>query len=242
MPAQAKTTIAGQLNAARVAINNTLADSEIHAMVAIYGYTNTKVLEGQQLYNAAIAAVNAQNAAAGTQRQATAQAAAAEQQARATYQALAQVARAVFARDAAKRTALGLVGNTPQSTTAFMAAARTLFDNAIAMPAIQQELINYGYSAARIAQERTVIAALEQAHQAQVAAIGAAQQATREQHAALIALNQWVAQYLKIAKIALRSKPELIEKIGGVARSARTAAQRNAPKKAAATRAAKLAA
>src|SRR6266545_3789134 len=77
---------------------------------------------------------------------------------------------------------------------------------------------------------------------AQVAEIGAVQQATRDQRAVLTALNQWVAQYLKIAKIALRSKPELVEKIGGVSRSARTAAQRGAPKKAAATRAAKLAA
>jgi len=51
-----------------------------------------------------------------------------------------------------------------------------------------------------------------------------------------------LAQYLKIARIALRDKPQLYEKLGGVARSGRTAAQRQAPKKAAATRAAKKAA
>ncbi len=242
MPAQPKTTIAGQLNAARVAINNTLADSELHAMVALYGYTNDKIRDGQRLYDAAVVAVNAQTAAAGAQRQATAQARAAEQQARDSYQALAQVSRAVFARNAAQRIALGLGGKTPQVVPAFLAAAATLFDNAIAVAEIRQELSNYGYTDARLAQERAMIAAFEQANQAQVAAIGAAQQATRDQRAALSALNQWVAQYLKIAKIALRSKPELVEKIGGVSRSARTAAQRGAPKKAAATRAAKLAA
>jgi hypothetical protein len=51
-----------------------------------------------------------------------------------------------------------------------------------------------------------------------------------------------VQQYLKIARVALRDKPELYTKLGGVARSTRTAAQRQAPKKAAATRAAKKAA
>jgi hypothetical protein len=71
---------------------------------------------------------------------------------------------------------------------------------------------------------------------------GAQRQATREQRRALTVLNQWIAQYLKIAKIGLREKPELIEKIGCAVRSARTAAQRNAPKKAAETRAARLAA
>ena len=70
----------------------------------------------------------------------------------------------------------------------------------------------------------------------------AAQQATREQKAALAALNAWLAQYLKIARVTLRDKPELYTKLGGVARSTRTAAQRQAPKKAAATRAAKKAA
>jgi hypothetical protein len=242
MPAQPKTTIAGQLNAARVAINNTLADSELHAMVALYGYTNDRMREGQRLYDAAIAAVNAQVAAAGTQRQATLQARTAEQQARASYQALAQLSRAVFARIAAQRTTLGLGGKTPQVISEFLTAAATLFENAMNLPDIQQELGKYGYTAERLTQECAAIAAFEQANQAQVAAIGAAQQATRDQRVALTALNQWVAQYLKIAKIALRSKPELVEKIGGVARSARTAAQRGAAKKAAATRAAKLAA
>ena len=57
--------------------------------------------------------------------------------------------------------------------------------------------------------------------------------------AALAALKLWMSQYLRIARVALRSKPDLYVKLGGVARSTRTAAQRQAPKKAAATRAAR---
>jgi len=52
-------------------------------------------------------------------------------------------------------------------------------------------------------------------------------------------MNEWVAQYLKIAKVALRNKRQLLEKIGVAARTTKTASQRAAPKKAAATRAAK---
>ena len=240
MATNVKTTIAGQLNAARLAISNTLADDELRDLVAAYGYTEGKLEAGKRLYEAAVTAVNAQAAAVGTQRQATAQARAAEQQARANYQALAQVARAVFQRDAAHCTALGLVGSMPQSTPAFLAAADILFENALTVPAIKAELANYGYDAQRLGQERVAITAFDQAYQTQVAAMGAAQQATRERRAALTALNRWVAQYLKIARIALRGKPELIEKLGGVARSSKTAAQRAAPKKAAATRSAKL--
>ena len=67
----------------------------------------------------------------------------------------------------------------------------------------------------------------------------AAQQATREQEAALSALNDWTAQYLKIARVALRDKKQLLEKLGVAARTTKTKAQRGAAKKAAATRAAK---
>src|SRR5262245_45396073 len=126
MPSQPKTTIAGQLSAARIAINNTIADSEIQALVAAYGYTAERMQGGRQLYDTAVGAVNAQTAAAGTQQQATAQARVAEQAARSSYQGLAQLARAVFARSSAHRAALGLVGTTPQSTAEFLAAATTL--------------------------------------------------------------------------------------------------------------------
>jgi hypothetical protein len=46
-------------------------------------------------------------------------------------------------------------------------------------------LTSYGYDAARLGSERAVIVAFDQANQAQVAAIGAVQQATRDQLAAL---------------------------------------------------------
>jgi hypothetical protein len=242
MPAQLKTTIAGQLSAASLAINNTLGDAELQALVATYGYTAAKIQEGQELHTAAAAAVNTQTIAAGAQRQATLQARVAEQAARANYQALAQVARAVFLRNAATRATLGLVGSAPMSSAEFIAAANQLFDNVLNVTEISAALSAYGYDAARLTRERAAIAAFDQANQAQVAAMGAAQQATRDQKAALTAQAAWLAQYLKIARVALRDKPQLYEKLGGVARSSRTAAQRQAPKKAAATRAARKAA
>jgi hypothetical protein len=70
---------------------------------------------------------------------------------------------------------------------------------------------------------------------------GAAQQASQDQEVALAKMNDWVAQYLKIAKVALRGQKQLLEKIGVTARTSKTAAQRAAPKKAAVTRAAKKA-
>ena len=181
MASHDRTAIADQLNAARLAISNTLADDELLSLVAAYGYGAARLGEGQRLYDAAVAAVDARVAASGAARLATAQAHAAERRAWASYQALAQLARAVFQHEPARSTTLGLVGHTPRGTSGFLAAAGTLFD---------------------------------QAYRAQVVAFGAARRATSERRATLAALNRWVAQYLKIARIALRDQPTLIEKLG----------------------------
>jgi hypothetical protein len=237
-----RTSIARQLSAASLAINNTLGDAEILGLVAAFGYNTTRMSEGQRIYLAAASAVNGQTVAAGAQRQATLNLRSAEQRARASYQALAQLSRAVFMRNPATLAMLGLVGTTPSASPEFLRAANTLFDTAMRIREISATLASYGYDDAKLRREHEVIVAFSRACEAQVAAIGAAQQATRDRKAALKAQADWLAQYLKIARIALRDKPQLYEKLGGVARSARTAAQRQATSKAAATRAAKQAA
>ena len=214
MASHDRTAIADQLSAARLAISNTLADDELLSLVAAYGYGAARLGEGQRLYDAAVAAVDARVAASGAARLATAQAHAAERRAWASYQALAQLARAVFQHEPARSTTLGLVGHTPRGTSGFLAAAGTLFANALGVAPIGATLADYGYDAARLERELAVVRAFDQAYRAQVVAFGAARRATSERRAALAALSRWVAQYLKIARIALRDQPTLIEKLG----------------------------
>ncbi len=233
MPTKPVTTIPQQLNAAQLAIANSLADPEIKAAVAQFGYTTAKLNKGKQLYDAALAAVNAQKSGKGAQKDTTAQLKAAEKDARDAYQALAKVARAALNQE--DLTTLGIAGKEPRATAAFIQAGYTLFDNAGDVAA----LADFGYDADRLAAERARIEAYDQANQTQEMAKGSAQQATQDQDAALAAMNDWVAQYVKIAKVALRGKKQLLEKIGVTARTSKTAAQKAAPKKAAATRAAK---
>lgn len=217
-------TIAERLNSAQLAISNSLADAEIQSLVAAYGYSSAKLTEGSDLYQGALAAVTAQKAAAGAQKQSTQELADAEKSARDAYQSLSKVARAIFKDDKARLTALGLTGTAPRSTAEFLASAPALFDNAAGAPALAE----FGYDAGRLESEKEKIAAFNLANQRQEAAKGAAQQATREQDAALTALEAWRAQYIKIARVALREKRQLLEKIGVPARTSPRAA-RNKP-------------
>lgn len=237
---RAKRSIADRLNAAQVAIQNTLADAEIQAAVAAYGYSLEKVKAGKSVYDQAVAVVNAQISAVGAQQEATASVETAKKAAYVAYQSLAKVARAVFVQDKAKLSRLGLTGAMPKATAGFLTAAYALFDNAMT-PELQSLLANYGYDEARLQGERALIAAYDAANRQQEQAKGTAQQATRDQDAALKALDLWYNQYIKIARVALRDKKELLEKLGIRSLSVKTAAQRGATIKAAATREAKKA-
>ena len=125
--ARPKASAAQQLNAAQLAIANSLADPEIKAAVAQFGYTTTKLNKGKALYDTALAAVNAQKSGKGAQKDATAQLKAALTDARDAYQALAKVARATLSKE--EQAGLGL-GKEPRGTAAFIQAGYTLFDNA----------------------------------------------------------------------------------------------------------------
>jgi hypothetical protein len=63
-----KSTIDDQLDAAQVAIDNSLSDPEIMGFVGGYGYNAEKLAEGKALFDSAQAAVNAQGLAAGKQK------------------------------------------------------------------------------------------------------------------------------------------------------------------------------
>lgn len=226
MTAKSKHSIAQQLHSAQLMIDNSLHDEEILGLVSGFGYTPEKLNAAQALFEAAQAAHLLQKSKAGAQQESTRQLVEAFESAQDAYRALAKVARAVFLRDQAKLSSLGLTGKKPDDLAGFLIAAMILFDNASGLDL----LAGYGYDAERLGSERAKIAALDQANQRQEAAKGAAQQATLEREAAFQALHEWTSQYRKIASVALREKKELLEKIGFVTkpRGGRSVSKANA--------------
>ena len=219
-----KSTIADQLADAQKAINNAQADPEIKALLAAYGYNQSKLAEGSKLAASVEAAILARTNALGAQAAASETFADAQAQAFKAYQSLSKVARA--AADPATLTGLGLDGPMPRSAGDFQKAALKLFNgNSL------NALAEYGYDQARLTAERAKISAFQAASEGQDVAKGALQQANAEQAAALTALNKWTAKYLKIARVALDAKPQLLEKLGVIARTSKTAAQRAARQK-----------
>ncbi len=233
------TSIAERLNAANVAISNALSDAQIGKYLGEYGYQTPKLSEGKALYEAADGAVKKQVAAMGDKKNASARQEAAEKRARTAYQNLAQVARAAFRGDKGSLASLGLDNPMPTPLPLFLTMATALFDNASHTPQIAATLAGFGYTTQKLSAERGKIVELSAAIQAHEAASGAAQQATSEQNRAMDALDYWMGAFIRVAKVALRDEPQLLEKLGILKRNSKTPAQRASAVKAAATRKAK---
>ncbi|MRR51436.1 MAG: hypothetical protein EG825_11055 [Rhodocyclaceae bacterium] len=239
MASKSKKTIAEVLNLAQVAINNSLKDPYILKLVSEYGYTAIRLKQGQALLENAKQSVNLHAQLSGAQQDTTAKVTKVTKEAHAAYQALAKVSRAIWLRDRAMLETLGIKGAMPKTTAGFLQAAYTLFDNAQGNADSFKELAEYGYTKAKLAVERKKIEAYDSFNQLQEAAKGTAQDAAKAQLKAMSDLNDWMARYVKIAKVALRDRRQLLEKIGVLARSGKTKKQRGAPAKAKATRAAR---
>ena len=238
MPTKLKKSQADQLNQADVAINNTLASADIKALVAKRGYTVKKLTTLKGLLDQTQVALGVKAAVKGAKELSTDQLEQIYHDAHLAYQDLAKTARRVFAAEQAKLTMLGLDGKEPRATAGFTLAAYRLFDNA-ALPDLQPALEDDGYTAEFLASERAKIEAFDEGNQVQEAAKGTSEGGTSAQNALLAKLHKAVMDYLAVAKIALRDRPDLQEQLGIKVRNTKTKAQQAAPRKAAATRAAK---
>jgi hypothetical protein len=229
------TTQAKRLNFAKKVVTNGQKVPEIKTAMAEYNYTTAKYTHAKTLIATVEEGLSERSIERGGQKGATVDEHIAQQEASAAYQGVAQLANKRLTP--AQRTELGLPARQPRKTATFITTAYTVLDNL----ATTGLLADYGYTADKIAAERAKIEAYEQADQAQAEAKGAKEQGTKDQEAAFAELDAWVTAYVTIAKTALRKQPQLLEKLGIKVRSSKTKAQRAAPKKAAATRAAKKA-
>jgi vacuolar-type H+-ATPase subunit I/STV1 len=239
---QATKTVSAFLKKAQTIIKNSRADAKIKTAMAAYGYDDKRLDEGQRLLDAANDAADMQIQSKGTQAEETDQAKEARVIAEKAYEDLAKILRGEFIDEREQLTKLGLNGAKPRTIAGFIQGAKTLFDNASSDPVIKAAVAKYGYDDARMAAEKQKVLDYEKEYDEEQAAIGGAQDSTSSKNTAMHDLRTWISQYIKVARVALSKNKTSLAKLGIVARTTKTKAQRNAPKKAAATKAAKRAA
>ena len=207
-------SVASQLERANTAISNALEDPAIATLLAGVGYDQATLEAGQALYEQAHDLNRTQEREYGEQNAATAALEAARQQADTTYMGFLKIARVALKGDHQAITALGLVGTRKISLTGWLDQACQFYTNALETPAVLTKLARYNITQTRLEAGKAEVDAVLAARHTQERERGDAQTSTKVRDAALDALNEWVGDFIEIARVALAGQPQLLEKLG----------------------------
>ncbi|WP_395138108.1 hypothetical protein [Armatimonas sp.] len=215
MGSRRKTAVAKQIMRARLMIDGTINNPDIQEAATLFGYPAARIQEGKALLDA----VQAKRGSAESRRTVKKTATGTVQSAtNVVYQLmtpLTGIARAVLVGDHIALGALGLDrGPLPRSRAGLLDAGRRFLNSLSTDSALATRLAVFGLSATKRSDLQAALTALEQAQSTQAGAKGAAEDATPAVQEALDALNAWVMQYRKLARIALKAHPQLLEKLG----------------------------
>jgi len=207
------------LHDAQVAIDNALDNPDILDALSLFGYTAERIQQGKALYTTALSAQTTQQLEAGEQKSATAELEANRAVAHTTYMRLVKIARVAFKRDAGIATQLDLNGDRKRSLAGWLAQTTQFYVSALTNPAIQVGFSEFGITGDKLRAGLLEVRAVEASNLTQEKEKGEAQAATQTRDEALDALQEWLSDYLAIAKVALEDNPQLLEALGVLQRA-----------------------
>ncbi|MEL6882055.1 MAG: hypothetical protein AAFP09_16130 [Cyanobacteria bacterium J06607_10] len=207
------------LTEAQVALDNSLNNPDILQAVSDLGYTTPRLREGKKLYNLAAAAQLEQQMEAGGQLTASQTLQDTWATAKKSYIRFVKIARVAFKRSTGVATQLSLSGKRKESLSGWLGQANQFYKSALADKAILTGLKEFGITEQKLKAGLAELQAVEAANLTQEKEKGEAQAATKRRDAAIDELQDWLSDYLAIAKIALEEEPQLLEGLGILVRS-----------------------
>ncbi|MFO7681406.1 MAG: hypothetical protein R6X34_15280 [Chloroflexota bacterium] len=217
--AKTNKSIAHQILAAEVAINNSLANPIILDAVTAFGYTQDRLEAARALHAETLDLVARQQAAYGEQFAATQAVRQAQAAATQAYSAALKIARIVFRDDLTAQNALGLSGSRKKSLSGWLDQARRFYNNLLRTPEFVAAMTPYSYTQARLEQEAGLVQTVAVASEMQDKERGKAREVTKQRNAKLDELARWLADYKAVAEVALAASPQKLEQLGWVVAS-----------------------
>jgi len=203
-----------QLSAAQLALDNALNQPEILAALADYRYDAARLNEGKTLFTQVQDLHALQKALYGRQYAATEAFHNAWNTAKDVYMDYVTIARLALKTTPAALLSLGLNGKRKIAFAGWITEALLFYDNAAHNEDISNALAEFGLIGAKLAKGRALVEAVVDANGIQEQAKGSAQAATLKRDEALAALNAWLGDFRRIAKIALKGKEQLLGSLG----------------------------
>jgi hypothetical protein len=221
-----KKSIEQQLATANIAIGNALTEPSLATALAGFGYNTERLRQGGALHEKALSLYQRQKGAYGDSQTASDAYAAALALARATYMRHVKVARVALEGERGSLQKLGLAGARKEAQAAQLAQAQQFYANALFDTAILGKLSAFGITKEMLAAGQRQLDAVAQSDSARRQRQGAARDAKRARDVALAALAGWMRDFMQVARVALRDRPQLLEMLGAHAPARRRAARR----------------
>lgn len=199
---------------ANVAITNALATPDIQASLTEWGYDADRIQEGKQLLDALMTVQDALQQELGEQYAATEQLSDVRAGAHETYSAYVKVARIALRERPDARQALRLDEPRRRAFAAWYEQARTFYANAVAREGVLEALGTFNITREKLEGGRDAMESVMKAKEMQEREKGDVDRAYVTRDEALDALDDWMSDFLTVARVALADDAQLLEKMG----------------------------
>ncbi len=207
-------TLAGMLARAKMVLDNADSSDEIKKMMKPYGYDEQRLKEGRELLKKVQSLQHEKENEYGRQYQATQALAQARDQANKVYMRLVKIARVALKDNMAAMMKLGLFSSRKASYSGWLAQAKLFYGNLLTDDAAMATMARFGVSGDALKEGQALLDKVEHAYSEQKKEMSEAQQATADRDQAIDALNDWLSDFIAIARIALEERPQLLEQLG----------------------------
>ena len=203
----------------KTAVENALNDTDIKSFLSEYGYDESVLNAGKTLYEQTDHLNQQQLKEYGDQYSATEEFNNVWEKANAEYMRFVKVARIALRNENAAYSKLGLSGLRKKSFSGWFSQVDKFYTNALADPSILSTLSKFGVTQEKLEAGKQSADSSKTASVVQKKEKGEAQQATLARDNSVDELDQWLSDFIGIARIALEEKPQLLEKLGILERS-----------------------
>ena len=199
------------LTEAATILANAQEHPEIAAALDAFGYGAAVLQEGQALLDTARSLHDAQIKEYGEQHAATQAFTEAVEKADKAYAAHRRLAKITFKGDAQRNTDLHLNERKPRAFNPWYEQARHFYTALLADTEAQTQLAKFKITLEALQAAQSQVEQALSLKNAQEQEKGEAQEATQKRNTAIEALDEWLADFKVVARIALEDTPQLLE-------------------------------
>ncbi len=199
---------------AQNAISNALNNEPITTAMNVYGYGETRLNEGMALYTSASGLHKKQKKEYGEQYAATDALYMARAEANADYIVHLNIARIALKDNRSADESLQLNGKRKESLSGWLEQCKAFYNNMLTTPDYLTAMAAFNITTDKLESSKTKMLDVETKYNQQLKETGEAQNATKIRDTAFDKMQEWIADFISIARIALAGTPQYLEMLG----------------------------